>query len=160
MSIQILQSYASVSETELREFEKAQNLELPKDYREFLLAHNGGKPKPAKFNVLIDNFKNTSRVMRFLGLHNSEYYSLSKYLKIYSKRIPYQLLPIATELSVDLICLSVHGNDYGVVYFWDHDWEVTDQEPNYENVHFMADSFTTFLSSLYDDEELNSGSPV
>ncbi len=37
------------------------------------------------------------------------------------------------------------------IYFWDHNWEVTERTPDYENVHFLAENFTAFLGMLYDD---------
>jgi hypothetical protein len=116
------------------------------------LANNGGKPKPGKFSVDIDGFKNTTIIQRFLGFHDTDAYSFSRYLKIYENRLPDNLLPIATELSVNLICLSINGDDFGIVYFWDHDWEVTEGKPDYSNVHFLADSFTKFLNKLYDED--------
>jgi hypothetical protein len=51
-----------------------------------------------------------------------------------------------------LICISIQGDDYGKVYFWDHNWEVTEGEPDYSNVHPLADSFTEFLGKLYSSE--------
>lgn len=152
MDVQISGSYEPISEAELAQFEKEQGIELPREYRQFFLMHNGGKPKPNKFDVDIGGFKGSSRVQNFLGFHDTEPCTFSKYLATYKDRIPDNLLPIATELSVDLICLSVRGGDYGKVYFWDHDWEVTEGKPDYSNVHLLADSFTEFLDKLYYDE--------
>ena len=89
--------------------------------------------------------------MHFLCLSDSEQFSFKNYLRIYNRRLPANLLPIATELSVDLICISIAGHDFGTVYFWDHNWEVTERTPDYENVHFLAENFTAFLEMLYDD---------
>jgi cell wall assembly regulator SMI1 len=154
MNIKIMAAYEPITEDKLSQFEKELGRQLPQDYRQFLLRHNGGKPNPGKFSVDIDGFRNTTVVQRFLGFHDTDADSFSRYSKIYENRIPDNLLPIATELSVDLICISINGDDYGKVYYWDHNWEVTEGKPDYSNVHILANSFTEFLGTLYDDDTL------
>ena len=130
------------TESELKNFEQEQNITFPEDYRKFLLIYNGGKPKPCFFDVDIDGFRNTSCITYFLCLDHTREYSLVKYIKSYKNRLPSNLIPIAIELSVDLICISVAEKDFGKVYFWDHNWEVTENTPDYSNVHFLADNCT------------------
>lgn len=150
MRVEITGSPQAITEAELKQFEDNLKARLPEDYRNFLLMHNGGKPTPDIFDVDLDGFQNTSSVQHLLSLANNDYYSFGKYLEVYKGRIPINLLPIAKELSVDLICLSVSGEDYGCVYYWDHNWE--QEPPDYTNVHFLANSFSDFLQMLYDDE--------
>lgn len=143
----------AIDEHAVKNFERQIKAKLPLDYRQFLLRYNGGKPNPSLFRVEVDGFENETSIQRFLCISSEEHYSLSKYLEIYRNRIPNNLLPIAIELSVDLICLSISGEDYGNVYFWDHNWEVTQKIPDYSNIHFLAHSFDDLLKLLYDDEK-------
>lgn len=153
MNLKFEGSCSKITPLELTEFEIELKARLPADYRNFLLTHNGGKPTPGIFDVDIDGFKNTTAVRRFLCLGDGDFeeYSLRKYLRKYRARLPANLLAIANELSASKICISIAGNDFGIIYFWDHNWEVTERTPDYENVHFLAENFNAFLEILYDD---------
>jgi hypothetical protein len=148
-------SCPKITELELTEFESELKAKLPAAYRDFLLAHNGGKPSPGIFDVDIDGFINTTAARRFLCLAGGDFeeYSLRKYLREYRTRLPANLLAIANALSASKVCISVSGSDYGTIYYWESDWEVTEREPDYENVYFLAENFTAFLEILYDDPE-------
>jgi hypothetical protein len=139
-----------VTESDIQAFETHLNARLPEEYRQFLMQHNGGKPEPSVFRVDIDGFPNEDRITCFLCLSDTEHDSLSRYLKKYRDRIPVNLLPIALPLAVDLVCLSISGDDYGTVYFWDHNWE--SDELDYTNVHFIAHSFNELLNNLYPED--------
>jgi hypothetical protein len=139
-----------VTESDIQAFETRLNARLPEDYRQFLMQHNGGKPEPYCFRVDMNGFPNESAITYFLCLSDTEQDSLSRYLKIYRDRIPVNLLPIALPLAVNLVCLSIAGDDYGTVYFWDHNWE--NDELDYTNVHFVAHSFNELLNNLYPED--------
>ena len=155
MSVHITGGCPKISEAELSAFEDELKIRFPEDYREFLLAYNGGKPSPGVFDVDIDGFINTTAILRFLCLGSGDFeeYSLRYYFRRYKDKLPTSLLAIATELSANKICISISGSDFGRVYFWDHNWEVTERTPDYENVHFLAESFTAFLDMLYEDPD-------
>jgi hypothetical protein len=75
-------------------------------------------------------------------------------MEIYKKRMPQNLLPIATTPSGDIICISLHGSDQGNVYIWKHEWEADEgEEPSYDNVYFISSNFDEFLNSLYDEDD-------
>ncbi len=76
------------------------------------------------------------------------------YLKNYSGRIPNSFFPIAYDSCGNLICIPVKGPDRGKVYFWDHEMEAADdEEPSYDNLTLIADSFEDFFNSLHEMEE-------
>jgi hypothetical protein len=70
--------FGKLSDIELSDFEKANNTELPEDYKHFLLGHNGGVPNP-------NGNPNPSTIVTYiLGMHNGEYYScLYKHISIF-----------------------------------------------------------------------------
>ncbi|MBZ0282106.1 MAG: SMI1/KNR4 family protein [Anaerolineae bacterium] len=149
MVIQITQSLAALSQIQLQLFQNENKIKLPKDYKGFLLKNNGGKPKPNAFKV--DANIGEDEVRFFFGITNAATeVNINKIIKTYQGRLPANFLPIAAGLGVDLICLSVKGEDYGKIYYWDHNWEITEGVPDYSNVYLLADSFDGFLNKLYE----------
>ena len=67
--------------------------------------------------------------------------------------MPPNLLPIASDLGGNAVCLSTDGPDAGAVYFWRHSFET--QPPTYDNVRFVARGFDEFLSGLQDLHEVD-----
>ena len=60
-------------------------------------------------------------------------------------------IPIADDPGGNAICLGMSGNERGKVYFWDHEMEADEgDEPTFENVYLVAESFASFLKSLKD----------
>lgn len=128
---------------------------LPNEYRDFLLLHNGGRPRPAVFR-----FKNSSgkyvdsSVDWFLAIYEGEHDNFESYFETYKRdqqRLPTELVPIAHDPGGNLICISVSGSQKGAVFFWDHENECgIGETPTFWNVHVIAESFTEFLSSLQD----------
>ncbi|WP_052518428.1 SMI1/KNR4 family protein [Archangium violaceum] len=145
MSVNLEESYAPLSTRQIEEVESTLAIELPRDYRAFLLSNNGGRPIP-------DAFQMSGRwemVDRFLGIHEGEHDNLLDYVNAYQGRLPPELLPIAHDAFGNLICLAVRGGEYGGVYFWDHEWEAGSGGPsNYDNVTCIAESFEAFLASM------------
>jgi hypothetical protein len=135
------------SVTEIAKFEREISAQLPTDYREFLLKHNGGSPKPNSFKIADGS---TSCVNWLFGLGSvSNDHSIRKELINYHDRIPKELLPIGDDPGGNVICLSIRGKTMGHVFFWDHE-EEADEDPTWENVHLIANSFNEFLNILYE----------
>lgn len=153
MKIEVDEAFDKLTEADILQFEIKWGIILPPDYKQFLLKNNGGKPNPNKFKVDIRGFENCSRVRCFFGIHKNDKHDLSEHIQRYKHMLPTNLLPIASEIASDLICLSVNGNDYGKIYFWDSNWIVTDRVPDYSNVHFLANSLLEFFDKLFEDGE-------
>lgn len=137
----------------LKVLEKYWGFGLPKGYRDFLLKHNGGEPTPDYFNFKHD-VNDGSDVRFFLGIYPDEHNDLLNHLQIYKSRVPDNIFPIAYDSGGNLICISVKGPDRGKVYFWDHEMEAADgEEPSYDNLTLISDSFEEFLNSLHEMDE-------
>jgi hypothetical protein len=141
--------YEAIQEEHLAELEQDLRIKLPTDYRQFLLAHNGGRPTPFVFDVNVDGLVIHIPIDRFLGIRQGDLYSFSRVLEDYKGRLPSNLLPIACE-ALGLECISINGEDYGKIYFWDQSFEVTEGEPDYSNVYLIAHNFSEFLDMLHD----------
>jgi len=123
---------------------------LPRDYRDFLLSHNGGRPEPELFPIhgLAKNPVGALQV--FFGIDSEiESSDLLWNVEVMAGRLPANCLPIACDNSGDLICLSLYGPDAGSVLFWDYYGEQPGPIRGYENVYKIAESFGEFLNALH-----------
>lgn len=74
--------------------------------------------------------------------------------KMFKGRMPKFYLPIGCDPGGNQICLAVKGQNYGQVFFWDHEFEADDGcEPTEENLTRIASSFDAFLDSLREFQE-------
>jgi hypothetical protein len=137
----------SINESDINNFEKRFNLKLPKDYREFLLKNNGGKPTFRKFITVCKKIK--SSIMLFFPIAEIETENLERNYLLFNQgnKTPKNLVPIGHDPIKNQICISVEGEDFGYVYFWDMDEEVN-LVPSYKNMVPIAKSFTEFIDCL------------
>jgi hypothetical protein len=136
--------FGKLSLEELTEFEKTNKIDLPQDYKKFLLTYNGGEP-------LKNTNQTPSTVVRYvLGMHNGDYdSSLYKYIDMFGKRLPFSTFPIATDPLGNLFIMSMHPDNYGQIFFWEHEGEPEIQDGHYiDNISFVAWSFNEFISKL------------
>ena len=67
--------------------------------------------------------------------------------------MPQGYLPIGCDPGGNQICLVVKGQNYGQVFFWDHEFEADDgNEPTDDNLTFIAPDFDAFLKSLHESD--------
>lgn len=138
--------FGKLNEEQLSEFENQLQVTLPKDYRSFLLNHNGGCPVPDT------NKTPETDVRQILGLHNGESWaSLQDHIDDYKGRIPSDTLPIAYDSLGNLFLLSLRKDTHGEVWFWDHELEAANNASEYfQNITKSANSFREFIENLYD----------
>ncbi len=147
-------SATPLSEADLQALESRLAFPLPNEYRQFLLAHNGGRLNPAEFH-----FKNQtgpytdSCVDSFYAVYDGDHNNFEKiYLFCKAEGLfPPHIIPIADDPGGNIICLSVSGPDMNSVYFWDH--EGIDEYGKQANLHLIADSFSEFLLGLEETSE-------
>lgn len=95
-----------------------------------------------------------SSVDWFLAIYEGEYDNLRSCITMYKiddKRMPSNMLPIAHDPGGNLICISCAGDDFGRVYFWDHENEVNygkASDQDYSNLYLVADNFRGFIEGL------------
>jgi cell wall assembly regulator SMI1 len=117
---------------------------LPPAYRDYLTEQDGGR--------LSDNSEALNQI---LGLGDlPEFASLWHKLEVYADRVPYWLLPVATDAFGNLFAVSLRDEDNGSVWFWHHEEEADEDEPPTEdNIKLMAPDWPTFLASLQPADE-------
>lgn len=144
----------SITPADVGAFEAEHRVQLPDDYRAFLLSHNGGVPRAkAGGSILAIYFfgkPHTSADVRYLlGLREEYSFSLTKMRAMFRGRIPEEYLPIGSTSGGDLYLLLLAPQGVGQVSFWDHENEAPEGAgPWTENVVPIAPSFSEFLNRL------------
>lgn len=118
---------------------------LPPDYREFLLAHNGGSVEADVF--FISPAQGESSLTIFFGITSTKARNLwNNALDAYEDMVR-TFLPIGEDGAGDQVYLSLHPETYGQVSFRDH------EIPAPDCVFPIAASFTEFLHGSHELED-------
>jgi hypothetical protein len=147
--------YGTTSREEIARFEARRSVLLSAEYKQFLLASNGGCPIPNVFEVPGWHGQ-ASGSLFFYGIHEDPDYSLDSACKTYDERVPADLIPIATDAFGNNICIGWKGERQGKIYFWDHEDELDENGEfvqDYRNVYLVANSLQEFLDNLMTHEE-------
>lgn len=139
--------YGSISKYQLAHFEKENDIALPEDYRSFLLLNNGGHPIPSFF--WIQPGVDGSSVQEFFGLHKGPKHSfLSTYINENHLVSPNSLLFIGSDGLGNYICLGMNSENYGGIFFIDHDSFHWGEADMLSGVSKISNSFSLFFDSL------------
>ena len=148
-----IESNSRIASQKVKDFERELKAELPKDYFDFLVRYNGGKPSADTFEYkLRDGRSWTGGVQDFLGFDVENWKNIIFFSHMRGDRVPENMIPIANDEGGNFVLLTISGQDKGKVLFWDHDEESEDDEPpTNDNLYFIANSFTEFLEKLHAD---------
>ena len=136
--------FGPLNEQALNEFEKKYSIKFPAAYRSFLLNHNGGSPRP---NC---NPTPETDVNWIYGIHSGPNWArLGDTIECFKGRIPQGAIPIASDSFGNQFLLFLNDDNYGEVWFWDHELEGNgDDYPGY--IIKSATSFEDFLQGMYE----------
>jgi len=149
---------APLAEPEIEDLQRRLGVSLPSDYVAFLSEHNGGSPKPNVFPIRGFGLDNQGVLAFFFGVKHGEFVDLENMAReSRGIRMPPEFLPVAFDVFGNLICLTISGPATGKVYWWWHEEEADEGEPpTYDNIYFVANSFTELLDNLVElPEELD-----
>lgn len=135
-----------LTESVIQDFERINGVQLPQQYREFLLKYNGGYPKPYYFTISKE--QGIGMVNIFYGI-GEMYDNLDKKIDIFDDIFDAGFIPIADDSGGNQICLGLTEMHFGNVYFWIHDEDPEDMD----NMYFLAKDFLGFLEKLHDEME-------
>lgn len=137
------QKFGELDLKDLQDFENANQFRLPEDYRDFLLRNNGGIPQKNRLG------KPATVVHWLYGMHNGpDWANFFHALQLYSGRLPSWYIPIGCDDAGNLFLMSMYEENKGIVVFWDHEGEVENAHQHFDNLIFVADSFSNFLERL------------
>jgi hypothetical protein len=109
-----------ITENEIGEFERRQQVRLPDQYKMFLLASNGGRPERDMVKLVGIKENPVARIHFFFGIGDpEESCDLDWNREVFSDRIPREFLPIATTEGADKFCLCISGQYQNQIFFWD-----------------------------------------
>lgn len=141
-----------IDQSAVEVFESFVGYKLPKEYAEHLKKNVGETPNPSSFEVPGEGDTSVQYFFPLISKNKTD--TIAYKLKNYAGRVPAEMLPIGTDPGGNLILLSVAGPKRGAVFFWDHELEADDEEqPYYDNIKQVADSFPGFLASLHEFQE-------
>lgn len=126
---------------------------LPEDYREFLIACNGGSLGGRLWFYQAGSALPDAAPHHVGGIRPERPFSLLAQLHALHGRIPLDLMWIMDDAFGHGICLGVAGEARGRVYFWDHEKAPSAGEwdgrlETAANVRLLAASFTEFVAGL------------
>ncbi|MDC0258934.1 SMI1/KNR4 family protein [Verrucomicrobiales bacterium] len=137
--VKIANSGIELNERIVEEFESRTSLKLPSDYRKFLLSSNGGTPSPSSFNLPSGV---ETRVNQFFSLkegNTGHWQELEFKFNVRDEILKPDKIPIGRDDYGNQVCIQ--SDPTGTIFF-------EDQE--FASVTKIADSFSSFLSSLRD----------
>ena len=139
-------SFEPLVSQDIEAFESEYEVNLPENYKKFLLLNNGGKSVKRRFKTVDGTI--TSSVMLFLPLSKETDSNLESFYEKYctNKIIPSYLIPIGVDPADSLICISEQDK----VYFCDMDYFEEDNELKDEYIKLVSENFTSFLNNLYE----------
>lgn len=139
--IPMTETFGVATPSELDALELRLGVSLPQQYREFLLAQNGGRPDLPDFDVPNwgESIANT-----FYGVGIGGSYDVEEAIDALDDVIPIdRVIPIGDDPGGNQICIGIRGEYFGKIYFWVHD-EMDEDEvrPLIE----IAPSFEAFVT--------------
>ena len=130
----------SLSEDDIRHFERRNHVHLPAAYRSFMLRQNGGSPAGNATPDYLDPVSGERRTALLTCLYSIDprsgslpqgCLSLTGEWAMMEGRIPPHTLPVGGCLSGNLVLLSCEGGDQGKVHEWDCEREVNIDQAEY-----------------------------
>jgi len=146
----------STNSESVEKLEERIGSDLPKEYKDFLLTYNGGKPNRYIFPETEELY--SLALNELYGLNTGKNATdINWNLDVFHnyERIMNQFIPIGDVINGDQFVLGISGPFRGKVYLWDHN-----QEVHYDdfienelpaNMYLLADSLDEFLNKLEED---------
>lgn len=150
----ILRALGKAEAEDLERIEQKFQVKIPAAVREHYLAYNGGYPEKPVFT---DKSGNAYIVGWFIPVCGEKKLSVEKMLRLLreDEAIPNWLIPFADDAGGNLFCFSVREEDYGAIYYYDHEFEYGENPEEY--VTYLAETITIFINSLAAEENGKEG---
>jgi hypothetical protein len=159
-----LSPFKPASLEEIKELEKKINNELPLDFKNFLIKHNGGSPSKSLFfikkNIInTTNFKTYDSNLIIIESFSKIKNIISFGLRTYNNE---KMIYIGNGTVENLFYISLSPKSYGSILYWDYqetpeefdsyDFDNPENDNlKYENIYFVCNSFKEFIESLVDE---------
>ncbi len=138
-----------IAEADIQDFERELGYPLPADYRTFLLDYGFTGCEPYVYYPNADDPRPAGGLSPFHGLMRGQPADLRTLRRVFAGRLPERLMAFAYSPGGQL-CLSLHGEDAGCVYWWEQNAPLDD--PDFPLI-LVAHDFDSFMHSLVRVEE-------
>jgi hypothetical protein len=147
-------SYVADPSKDIARWEHDTKQKLPDGYRRFMLKFNGGRvyPRLFRYKVPLERYPSNEPVTMVDPFYDWAYVEAHWRGEVYGKGTPPDMLIIGTNPGGLQILLSLRPVDRGHIFCWPHTSNFWGTEGNTQVWH-QADSFETFLESLYDEPD-------
>ncbi len=127
----------SVNLEDIKKLENKLGCSFPKDYKKYMIEKGGGKPKK-RF------IKNKDYIIqKVFPIRDSSRSVYNVYSRV-GDVIGEGVVPVAQDPFGNMFCIAISGNEYGSVYFWDHEMASKTK---------ISNSFTELMSSTVSKPE-------
>lgn len=135
---------------EIRECEARLNVTLPTGYRQWMVAHNGGRPFPGVFTIHGLRHNPSDTIHSFVSIRaGTEDYDLESMAHRWRDFLPKGAVPIAVASCGRILVLMTSGQDQGQIYYCDMDeW---DGDESRSALFLVAPTFEALLESLHEE---------
>ncbi|ENQ3107967.1 SMI1/KNR4 family protein [Bacillus cereus] len=138
--------------------ERIYGVDLPLDYKEFLLEYGGCFIKDNRMYQPIEVTPVTPKdgfdsIGGFYGI-TSDAYEIESIIQTYKDILGGSVMPIADADGGDLICIGLKDKYKGKIYYWYHECETIDEDGK-EYDYLIANSFEEFILKFSIHERKN-----
>lgn len=143
-----IQGFGEANLKDIQSFQQNYNIDLPKDYIDFLLHYNGADIQPDDNNLIhISSINVDIQVDVLFGVNVSNpELGVELWLNDYADEMPLGSIIIGDSYEHGFLVLFTAGEDKGL-YYWDHTYNLPDSNDE-ANTYFIADTFTDFINQL------------
>ncbi|OLF48665.1 hypothetical protein BU202_02020 [Streptococcus cuniculi] len=138
--------FGSLNDLEISKLEQIVAVCFPEDYKSFLVQTNGGIPKEGYLALKASTLEEDLLINSFLGVNEDDNFDFVGWNEEYGDELPDSTFIFGIEYGGGMFIHITEGEDKGV-YFWDSNWSFPESSED-ENVYFLADSFSDFLSMV------------
>lgn len=137
---------SNITRSDIAKVEKIFQIKFPSEYIGIVLEHDGGYPKPNRFNVngAEEIFNN------LLSFNEDDYINIVDTYEDVEDRLIKRIIPIAEDPFGNLICFDYSKDDRPVVVFWEHEKAFNNKE---NALTFVCNTFSELMDMLYESEE-------
>lgn len=132
--------------SKVAEYEQTVQMELPKDYKEFLLNTNGGQFVDEIHKFWIDELNENIGIDVLFGFNQARSLCLNSWYQEYAEELPENTIIIGNSINCGLILL-IWEDDWKGIFLWDHCLEL-EQSTEEDCLYRISDSFEVFFNEI------------
>jgi len=147
MALHFSKNWPLVTSAQIDAFERDYSLELPYEYKIFLMTVNDGQSS-SDLCFQVPSLQQKIMLGGLNGISNSAPPSVQIPLLMEEFEYPNRWVPLGDDPGGNPILLSTTQTDFGRIYYWDKIGLLSKHTP--ADIHLISEDFSSFLESLID----------